>query len=651
MQSAQITLKGAAFLCALSVLLGSCAKDADLLAEYVASPQTESLIVSNLVINDSYSMAQPTTIVLDVLSNDSFVDTDEVTIIKTSEPENGTVTINDDKTITYTPNSELNQNTDVDETTNAIVEVVVDSPDETTTDEPETSETIVVQEIEQPSITIVEEEPEEELKLQTPEEEPEDEEPVSSDSFTYTVESADEEGNITVQEGIVDIAFDYGELRAFPGAEGFGKYAVGGRGGRTIYVTNLNDEGEGSLRDAINQSGARTVVFKVSGYITINSSLIISNDKITIAGQTAPGEGITVRINPVGDIACLRIKASDVIIRGLRFRPGWTTPKAVNGDALLLTSGKRVIVDHCSFSWSTDEVLNPYGASELTFQNCIFSEALMYATHNYTTNPESSAYYRPHSMGMLIGESSSKITIYNSVFAHNNQRNPLIGGGISHGTEFELVNNVYYNWGDFGTVLSTGSESHINMINNLHIFGNDSRSTRYPIQLGDKVHVYAKGNINKFRENNSEPEINAFGAQKAPFNIQADQSSMTNSPYDYPMANTSLIEPSILLPMVTNAVGAFTKDKVDKRIVADIINGTGSLIDKPSDVGGYPSLQGGTAYTDSDDDGMSDEWEASHNLDAHNPDDAKEDFNSDGFTNLEDFLHYLAQTQDINLDA
>jgi hypothetical protein len=246
-------------------------------------------------------------------------------------------------------------------------------------------------------------------------------------------------------------------------------------------------------------------------------------------------------------------------------------------------------------------------------------------------------------MGMLVGNTSNKITIYNSVFAHNNQRNPLIGGSIARGTDFELVNNVYYNWGDYGTVLAPENQSFVNLINNLHIPGNDSRNSRYPILLKDNVKVYAKGNVNNFREDNSLPEIYAIGARKAPFNSMANPANLTNQPFDYPLADTNLVQPEKLLPMVTNSAGAFKKDEVDLRIVSDIKNGTGHIIDSPSEVGGYPSLAKGLPYTDTDQDGMSDDWERDHNLDPNDPDDGKADFNEDGFTNLEDFLHFKTQ--------
>ena len=627
-------ISGMAFFCSFSTLFTSCSKDLDLLAESVVLDNSYALYNNQLLVNDIYLVSTNEPIVLDVLSNDSLVEENDISIIKTSEPKNGTVIINEDDTLTYIPISNITP-TETEQSTTAGFD---NNNNNNNATEPVTNTENTISNSTSDNITT-------ESSEDTSVNSSSDQEKASSDNFSYTVETTDNEGNKITEEATVEIVFDYGDLKAFPGAEGFGKYALGGRGGKVIYVTNLDDSGKGSLRDAIEQTGPRTVVFAVSGYITINSSLTISNDKITIAGQTAPGDGITIRVNPIKDMACLRITADDVVVRGIRFRPGPTSTKAVNGDALLMTSGKRIILDHCSFSWATDEILNPYGASEITFQNCIFSEALMYASHAYSTDSESSGYYRPHSMGMLVGQNSNEITIYKSIFAHNNQRNPLIGGSIATGTDFELVNNVYYNWGDFGTSISPDHTSYVNLINNLHIEGPNSRTNRYPILLNEQVKVFAKGNINKFRPNNSLPEVNAFGLRTAPFNEQVNEKSITNQPFDYPLGNTALLEPDKLLTLVTNSAGAFIKDDVDLRISSDIKNKTGSLIDSPSEVGGYPTLKSGSTYLDTDKDGMSDDWENKYNLDPNNSKDGSKDNNNDGYTNLEDFLHSLTLTQ------
>ncbi len=558
----------------IALLNFACSKDTDLLAEYIVSESLESYYLKNLAIDDSYIVSSNGSATFDVLENDTF-ENNNVVIVGTSSPQSGTLTINEDQTITYTPTEEI---------------------------------------VNQPNVII-------------------------SDKFTYVTETTNQSDEVESQEATVNISIGFGELKAFPGAEGFGKYSLGGRGGQIVEVTNLNDSGPGSLRAAIDASGPRTVIFKVAGYITLNSPLIVRNDKITIAGQTAPGQGITLRINQNKDIYCLKVKANDVIIRGLRFRPGLTPNNSVSGDALQLTAGNRIMIDHCSFSWSVDELVNPWGASKVTFQDCIFSEALMFATHAYTTDPNSPEYRSPHSMGLLIGEQSNEITIYKSIFAHNNQRSPRIGGG--NGLAFEFVNNIYYNWGDFSTVISAGNNKSVNLINNLYIKGQNSNVNRYPILIADDVNVFAKGNINSFRKNNTLPELNALGRHTSPFSNQALESTLRNSPFDLPLAHTEVVEPSTLISEVTNSAGGFAKDDVDIRIISDVTNGTGQLIDNPNQVGGYPSIQSGSAYIDEDRDGIDDSWEELNGLDPNNPNDGAEDLNNDGFTNLEDFLHFL----------
>ncbi|WP_411032143.1 hypothetical protein [Spongiimicrobium sp. 3-5] len=421
------------------------------------------------------------------------------------------------------------------------------------------------------------------------------------------------------------------ELKAFPGAEGFARYATGGRGGTVIEVTNLNDSGSGSLRSAINASGPRTVVFKVAGYITLNSTLDIDNGDITIAGQTAPGDGITIRRSSSMDQPAFWVTSNNIIVRGIRVRSGRGRSGETSGDNLTMTSGSDIIFDHCSFSWSTDELANPAGSSRITFQNCIFSEALMDASHGESG----------HSMGMLIGYGSSEITIYNSIFAHNNQRNPLIGGGGNTGSSFEIVNNVYYNYGEFGTVLEEGNDIRANLINNYHIAGPDTKTNRYPILVDNSAKVYVRGNISDFRPSSSDAEWDAVGNA-----LQGSEKMSTNSQkadaYDFPLMSTATKSSSTLLKDVTTIAGAFIRDDVDNRVISEIYSGSGNIIDDPSQVGGYPNLNSGTPYVDSDGDGISDSWEISANLDPNNSSDGNQDRNNDGYTNLEEFLHNLA---------
>jgi pectate lyase len=208
------------------------------------------------------------------------------------------------------------------------------------------------------------------------------------------------------------------EIPAFPGAEGFGSHTPGGRGGRVIEVTNLNPDGPGSLREACAAKGPCIVVFRVGGTIEINRGLSIREPFITIAGQTAPGDGICLRGGTLG------VHTHDVVIRYLRVRVGDSPegPDPENRDCIDISGDAdrvyNVVVDHCSFSWSTDEnVATWYGPRDVTIQWCITSESL-----NDSLHPKG-----PHGKGMILGSQDNTITIHHCLFAHNADRNPLIG--------------------------------------------------------------------------------------------------------------------------------------------------------------------------------------------------------------------------------
>lgn len=438
---------------------------------------------------------------------------------------------------------------------------------------------------------------------------------------------------------------------AFPGALGWGRDATGGRGGEVRKVINLNDSGTGSLRAALETEGAAYVIFEVAGTINLQSRVNISSNK-TIAGETAfrnGGEGITLKINQGTTTNTLVAVSggSNIICRYLRFRRGPGLAPEVDGDNLLLTgSGTDFILDHCSFSWSTDELVNPYGPTRMTFQNCIFSEALYNSTHAYTTDPNNAAYPNPHSKGPLIGNGSGEVTFYNNLFAHNNQRNPLVGGGVGGGTKFELVNNLVYNFGSFGTVFSdNGTPVTVNFINNYHIAGPETFTSRYSIALNNGVTAYARGNINSKRPSASDPEWNAIGCESGCGTYMQEpaptawQSSM---PFDFPLQQVATMSATAIKDGVIADAGAnLVKDAVDTRIFGDVLGGTGGFVDDPADVGGWPTLADMTAVPgDTDDDGMADAWET-QSFGALTTG-SNDDTDGDGYTNLEEYLHHLA---------
>jgi hypothetical protein len=441
-------------------------------------------------------------------------------------------------------------------------------------------------------------------------------------------------------------------LKAFPTAEGFGKDASGGRGGEVRKVTHLGDSGAGSFREAVETPGAAYVVFEVAGTINLQSNVDITSDK-TIAGETAfrnGGEGITLKINQGttrNTLVTVPSGSSNIICRYIRFRRGPGLAPEVDGDNLLLVgSGTDYIFDHCSFSWSTDEVINPYGPSDITFQNCIFSEALFNSTHAYTTDPDHANYPSPHSMGPLIGNGTSRLTFFNCLFAHNNQRNPLVGGSVGGGSEFELVNNVIYNYGYFGTQFGyDGTPVFVNFLNNYHIAGPDTATARYAITIIEGVTAYARGNINNKRDSASDPEWDAIGCSSGCGDYMqepAPSAWQSTTAFDFPLRDVPTVPaPTVRDGVIANSGANLFQDAVDARVFNDVVNGTGGFIDDPDEVGGWPSLADlSSVPSDSDSDGMADSWETQ--TFGSLATDANDDTNGDGYTNLEEYLHTLA---------
>ena len=222
-------------------------------------------------------------------------------------------------------------------------------------------------------------------------------------------------------------------LPSFPGAEGYGAVSIGGRGGRVIKVTNLNDSGAGSLREALTASGPRIVIFTVSGTITLNSNINITNPYLTVAGQTAPGEGITIKH------ADIRVLTDDVIIRYLRVRngPGDTNPDDGNRDNISVNTANRVIIDHCSVSWSTNENTNVYNSHDITFQWNLIGEGLYSSTHPDGIHGHAMLVYRTNTI-----DGTTNLSVHHNLMAHNFFRNPE----VQTGEPFEYVNNVVYNY-------------------------------------------------------------------------------------------------------------------------------------------------------------------------------------------------------------
>lgn len=434
--------------------------------------------------------------------------------------------------------------------------------------------------------------------------------------------------------GGADIALEYsaGRIPAFPGAEGFGAYTPGGRGGRVIEVTNLDDNGPGSLRSAIEAEGPRIVVFRIGGTIELQSQLVIENPFITIAGQTAPGGGIALKTSPENTHAALTIETNDVILRYMRLRPGPSTELSHSVDALTINAGYNIIIDHSSLSWATDEVASTwYDPHDISFQWNIISEGLYNSTH------EEGA----HSMGLLLGSTGAgNITVHHNLFAHNRSRNPRVK--VAEGT-VDIANNVIYNpqFGEEGWGTSHVSDDHgrqrVNYVANVVKLGPNGTTPGYYISVGSATYgadLYL--------------EENRILAQDGQDLIMSGDAEIGRNP-EYsvstrqPAPTVMVTDPYRAIDDVLAQAGANfpVRDPVDMRIVADVINGTGHWIDDPAEVGGWPVLDAGTPPEDTDHDGMPDGWEDSHGLDPADPTDGNGDSDGDGYTNVEQYLNQI----------
>ncbi len=413
------------------------------------------------------------------------------------------------------------------------------------------------------------------------------------------------------------------EAFAFPGAEGFGRNATGGRGGKVIYVTNLNDSGAGSFRAAVQSIGPRYVLFKVSGTIALKSRLLISNDDITIAGQTAPGDGITIRDYPVV------IDADNVIIRYMRFRLGDNA--AQQADGLEARFHKNIIVDHCSISWATDETLTFYANENTTVQWSFVTESLRNSVH------EKGA----HGYGGIWGGKNA--SFHHNLMASHDSRNPRLGEEA--GKAFALTdkvdvrNNVIYNWQ--GNSIYGGEAMNVNIVNNYYKPGPATTKKDRIISIdknkneGTEVYdiwgkFYIDGNVIAGRDQVTNDNwtygvYNQFHGSYGTVS-EADKAAMKlEEPHD--INNNVTTHSAITAYNKVLAIGgaSLVRDEVDERIVENVKNATyqfegsrgstNGLIDSQEDVGGWPQLETDTAPEDSSGDGMPDAWKVEMGLD------------------------------------
>ncbi len=436
---------------------------------------------------------------------------------------------------------------------------------------------------------------------------------------------------------------------AFPSAEGYGKYTVGGRGGEVYEVTNLNDSGEGSLRAAVEAKGPRTVVFRISGTIDLKSRLTIRNPYITIAGQTAPGDGICIKRYP------LAIGTDEVIIRYIRVRLG--DESGVDADAVSSRYNKNLILDHVSASWSVDETVSIYHNENVTVQWCLIAESMYQSNHvkGY------------HGFGGIWGSNYS--TYHHNLLAHHSSRNPRFASGCGN-TDYR--NNVLYNWGYQscygGEKQQKGNPdfnfTKINMVANYYKPGPATRpgDTTHRIAApstrdgaADAGQWYIAENV---IEGNASVSANNWGGGVQP----AD--SVKQFKMDKPWSSMPIKQQTskeAYLTVLEHAGCSLPKrDAVDARIIEEVRGGFATyegpnykqnsdlkdkskkcgIIDSQNDVGGWPELKSKPAPADTDHDGMPDEWETKNNLNP-NDDADRNKVVADGYTMLEKYLNSI----------
>jgi hypothetical protein len=468
------------------------------------------------------------------------------------------------------------------------------------------------------------------------------------------------------------------DIPAFPGAEGGGAFSFGGRGGKVYVVTNLADNGPGSLREACEKGGARTIVFNVAGIIRLKTPLIIRAPYITIAGQTAPGDGVCIAGESVW------INTHDVVIRYMRFRRGETfvgrRDDAIGGNPI-----GNIMIDHVSASWGLDENMSMYrhmyndstgkaevklGTVNISIQNSIFSECL--DTWN-------------HAFGSTLG--GENCTFMRNLWADNGARNPSIGwNGI-----FNFANNVVFNWNNRST---DGGDymAKFNIFNNYYkpgpvtdlkdpisyrILKPESGRSKLPYVVFGRAYVNGNiihGNEKVTKDNwdggvqveNKKGELMTFEEAKPYF-------ATMRSDKPFPMAKISVLPAQDAYNYVLTNVGANLpkRDPVDTRVIEQVR--TGKIVYKEgvklpetqfkhrrlpidsykmgiitdiSQVGGYPEYKG-KPYKDSDNDGMPDDWETKNGLNPKDASDASKDKNNDGYTNIEDFLNSVVDLKTV----
>ncbi len=438
---------------------------------------------------------------------------------------------------------------------------------------------------------------------------------------------------------------------AFPGAEGFGKFTTGGRGGKVFVVTTLADSGRGSFREAAEAKMPRIIVFAVAGTIHLQTNLVISKN-VTIAGQTAPGDGICLADRPVG------LGGDNIIVRYLRFRMGdryqrgGMIPGNGGDDAFGGTRKKNIIIDHCSVSWSTDECLTVYGGDSTTLQWNIISEPLNYSYHFEEGDKD----YERHGFGGIWG--GKHLTAHHNLFAHCVSRNPRFNGARLGAKEdfVDFRQNVIYNWG--GNNVYGGEGGNYNVVNNYYkagpatsgnVCGRIVNPTRQESPFIDFGKFYVSGNfVAGFPEVTAD---NRKGVHVSASGVDGNYLVNQAFPAVAITENSALSAFEQVLLKAGSSLPA--RDTLDIRITNDVRNGSGRIIDVQggfphgtpyeATMTAWPFLRPGIPLPDSDGDGMPDEWEKTNKLNANDPSDASIYTLSKVYTNIEVYINSLGK--------
>jgi hypothetical protein len=480
--------------------------------------------------------------------------------------------------------------------------------------------------------------------------------------------------------------------RAFPSAQGFGALAVGGRGGQVIAVTTLDDYDPvtqnpipGSLRYALEKAtGRRIVVFRVGGTIFLKRILVINGEAgsyVTIAGQTAPGDGIQVAGYGLG----ICTGAHDVVVRHIRVRVGvtptdtWTDPDGSgplppyldkwNTDALMVygMDGQKVsnvIIDHCSIEWAIDENCNVWDATDrVTLQYCIFAEG---STFGHYGHPE--VYPYSHSCGFLAGGatgagSDQYLTLFSNLIMHNTTRNPQFS---CNGCTVEFTNNIMYNCGSYANVVDKGSSTQtttsasVNAIGNRYLWGPQGTSRRRLAALLTSgttaisdASIYLRDNFDPYRTQSTMDDWEVAYDSIDPFRTTGSTgyAALIAKKRSTPWTTSGAYIPvtpvagSTILSTLPSQVGATLprRDSVDSRLISELQNGTGDVgFGTWDNYQGHPVLANGTPPADRDGDGMPDSWEIVMGLNPASAADGPLDPDGDGYTNIEEYLNYMA---------